>query len=203
MTPPVTNLIALDIGEVCVHLRPTACARRLGFADMPSLLASHPDLWALIVELETGRLDEDEYLQQVASLLPQPTTPEQVRQAWFELLGPEIDGVASLVAELVAGGWHPVFLSDISPFHHRCVLDILSFAHLVPAAVVSYQVGAMKPAAQMFAAFEQQHCGGGLPALYFDDKPVNIAAARARGWNAHLFTGIAAARAACQPLLCR
>lgn len=183
------KVVALDIGGVCLHLRPGLSARILGYDSMEEVMLSSPAIGASIRAVETGQIDENEYLARLLGDIPRARTREQVQSAWQELLGAEVEGMAELVAEMVGAGFKVIFLSDISRFHYRQVLSTLSFAPLVHSAVVSYEVGAMKPEAAMYEAFEQR-CGNQLPALYLDDRECNIEAARGRGWNAHHFTGI-------------
>ena len=59
------------------------------------------------------------------------------------------------------------------------------------AMVFSAEVGLVKPGAAIFAeadrVFGTHHC------VFFDDKPANVEAARAHGWEAHVWAGPEAA----------
>jgi FMN phosphatase YigB (HAD superfamily) len=190
--------IALDIGGVCLRLRPVDSARLLGYDTMRTLSLAHPPMHGYVQALETGRMEEEEFLALVSGMLGNVSVGT-IKRAWYELLGEEIEGMRELVTEMVDAGYRPVFLSDISPYHHQCVLELLSFAHLVDSAVVSYRVGALKPGREMYEAFET-HCGGRKPALYLDDKLCNVNAARKLGWNSHHFAGVEGARQAFRKL---
>jgi len=74
--------------------------------------------------------------------------------------------------------------------HHHAVEGMLSFRDRIAGAVVSYRVGAVKPAPAMFEAMERMFCDGGVPVLYVDDKPENVEAGRRRGWRAYLFGSV-------------
>jgi FMN phosphatase YigB (HAD superfamily) len=82
-----------------------------------------------------------------------------------------------------------VFLSDICEDHHLVIRDRLSFSERVTEGVLSCRVGACKPDARMYEAFESRFCNGGVPCLYLDDRRDNVEAARQRGWPVHRFTG--------------
>ncbi|MGH9533954.1 MAG: HAD family hydrolase [Terriglobales bacterium] len=62
--------------------------------------------------------------------------------------------------------------------------------------VLSYEVGAVKPQPEIYAAAERQAACQPGEILYFDDVPEFVAAAARRGWRAEQFADEAAARAA-------
>jgi HAD superfamily hydrolase (TIGR01509 family) len=49
--------------------------------------------------------------------------------------------------------------------------------------ILSYEHGAMKPEARLYEVVEQQTRRRGSEILYLDDRPENIAAGEARGWQ--------------------
>jgi HAD superfamily hydrolase (TIGR01509 family) len=49
--------------------------------------------------------------------------------------------------------------------------------------ILSYQHGAMKPDARLYEIVERQSARRGAEILYLDDRPENIAAGAARGWQ--------------------
>lgn len=178
------RVVALDIGNVCLRLQPDVCARFLGFPDYRAMEARCPELLQLGYLLETGRLAQDEFLRRCHRILPQfPETA--VLEAMCLLAGSEIPGMAGFVDEIVAAGFRPVFMSDISPHVYDYVRRSLSFFPRVQGAVLSYEVGERKPQAPMYLAMEQGYCGGRAPLLYADDREENVVAARTRGWHAY------------------
>lgn len=192
---PVAPVVALDLGNVCVTLDAERCARRLGVASMDVLRATYPELLPLSRQVEVGQLPMRDFVAGANRLLGASFSHAAYEEALCALITGEMPGMRALVEEACALGLSPVFLSDIADFQYDFVRRLLSFAHLVPRAVVSYEVGAGKPAAPMYEAMERDHCGGGIPALYIDDRPDNIAAGRARGWRSYCFGNIAACRA--------
>lgn len=190
----------MDIGGVCLTLRADRCASLFGFGSMQQLIDEEPVVLEYSRAVETGRMREEDFLKVLSEDVFVDMTPAAVKQAWFELLGPETAGMAELVGAMSASGYKLVFLSDISPFHHRCVLDALSFSNLIDSAVTSYEVGALKPSSAMYEAFER-HCLGRVPVLYLDDRDCNVQAARQRGWNAHKFTTVESAWGAFKQIL--
>jgi FMN phosphatase YigB (HAD superfamily) len=189
-------VLVLDIGNVCLRVDLPALLAAMGFASWEELLAFDPDgrLQALVNDLQCGRVSAPRFLRDFGAGLPVPQSPTQARATWDRLIGAEIAGMAATVAQARAAGLRVVFLSDICPLHYDLVRRRLSFIDQAAGAVLSYEVGAQKPAAAMYVAVERQFCGGRPPLLYADDRADNVAAARARGWPAHRFRTDAAFR---------
>lgn len=183
--PAAAPILALDIGGVCLELRHETACQRFGVDSAEEFRARFPEVWRLAAELETGALAEGEFLAQAGTELGLPS--DELHDFWLELIGGEMPGVADFVESAFSLGCRPVFLSDVSTIHYRALLPRLSFTDRMHGAVVSYEVGAMKPDARMYAAMEERFCDGGQPLLYIDDRAVNVAAARERGWNAYHF----------------
>ncbi len=183
--PAVSSILALDIGGVCLELRHETACQRFGVASAEAFRERYPEVWRLAAELETGALTDAEFLSRAGEELGM--SAEELHEFWLELIGGEMPGVATFVESALALGCLPVFLSDVSEIHYRALLPRLSFADRMYGAVVSYEVGALKPDGRMYAAMEERFCGGGRPVLYIDDRPANVAAAQARGWTAYQF----------------
>ncbi|MBQ6473692.1 MAG: hypothetical protein IJJ33_17030 [Victivallales bacterium] len=171
-------VVALDIGDVCIHVELERYFGPLGFTEKP------PWLHALGLELNLGHLTDDGYLMEVASRLPKRFSLEELRELHNALLVEANPGMPEFVASLPPRGIRPVFFSDISRQIHLRARELLHAQEIITEGVFSYEVGAFKPSEQMLSAFEERF---GKPLLYLDDLPQNIEGARARGWNAHVF----------------
>ena len=112
------------------------------------------------------------------NILPQKT-PQEITDAWLAIIGSEIEGMNQLVTSLTATGMQIVFLSNTSPLHFRRIKNELSFYQNVHDAVLSYEVGYMKPHADIYKYFEEKFA---RPCLFIDDKEENIVAAQKRDW---------------------
>jgi len=104
--------------------------------------------------------------------------------AFRSIIGEAMPEMNPVVAQLVDAGYQIVFFSDTSSIHLDEVRQKFAAARLVPEGIYSFEVGAKKPEAAMFAAFEQKY---GRPDYYFDDRAELIAGASAHGWPAHRF----------------
>lgn len=181
----VSRYIALDIGEVCIDLNEKAALNYFGFTASSLMELPLPLIQALDL-YERGKLDEVRLFETIRPFLPRPMADDEIKFGWNLVLGAEKKGIAKLIAEGIQMGYRFAFFSDTSPAHFlKCVAD-LSFAHLVDGRITSYETGAKKPEDPMFEAFEYAY---GIPAFYFDDKAVNVEAAkRNHGWNGHVFS---------------
>ena len=195
---PVRPVIALDIGNVCVHLQLEREARAFGFASMDEFRAGAPLAFAVNERFECGEIDGQQFLCELRTALPAvgEWSDETIFDAYHCLVGNEIEGMVALVDEWLVAGIRPVFFSDIIPVHWRQVQGLISFIDRIPDAVLSFKSGACKPNPPMYLEMETLHCHGGRPCLYLDDKPDNIAGGRARGWHCYQVGDLAGIRAA-------
>jgi HAD superfamily hydrolase (TIGR01509 family) len=186
MMPEAAPCLALDIGGVCLRIEESRCLSALGLPpDAPV-----PDAFRMAcARFETGDCREDQWLAVFRDITGHRFGDNELRSAFCSILGPPMPGMAEWLAAAVAAGIRLVFFSDTSELHLREVFRRYAVAPLVAGAVVSYEVGAHKPAPAMYEAFERDF---GRPALYLDDRPGNIAAGLARGWPAVQFTSVEA-----------
>ena len=99
-----------------------------------------------------------------------------------------VEGAHALVERLAAAGV-PLFclttFGDESWEQFRPTQPIFDhFAHLI----LSGAEKVAKPEARIYEIVEARSGRAGAQLFFTDDNPANIAAAKARGWNAHLFT---------------
>jgi 2-haloacid dehalogenase len=107
---------------------------------------------------------------------------------WIDMASPAIPRSVRLLRALRARGV-PVFALTnfgIGSFDHA--LAHYDFLGEFDRAFVSGRLGVIKPDPRIYEIVEQE--GGVAPAalLFADDRSDNITAARARGWQTHLFT---------------
>ncbi len=173
------KLLALDIGMVCLNLRPQLALASIGrnsYEELP------PELLEAVAGLECGAIEPEVFFASAAAMLNLPD--DAPVDEWFNLiLGGEMTGMADALTA-IAPEWDFVFLSDISRPHLDIVRRRLSFFDRAKGGVYSFEVGHRKPAAAMYSEFERRF---GRPDLYVDDREQNIAAALERNWNAVRF----------------
>ena len=128
-----------------------------------------PRLLGAADDLECGRMEEEEFYSLVCRELNIPGIDE-VREWFYSILGDEMPGIADTLNR-IKNDWDFVFLSDISGAHLQLVAEKLSFFNMAAGGIYSFEVGAKKPAREMYLAFERKF---GKPDLYVDDRTQNI-----------------------------
>jgi putative hydrolase of the HAD superfamily len=181
------NVIALDIGGVCIQLHHDRAAAAMGIRSMGEL----PEQFVRACgQLECGAIPEAEWLEVCRQAMPQHRgrSDDEIRAVFNAVIGTDIPGMAALAQRLADDGYRLVYFSNTSQLHALEVAARLSFAPLVTGAVYSYEAGCMKPDPRIYEVFEERY---GVPAFYFDDRAENIEAGLKRGWNSRLFTAAA------------
>jgi len=140
---------------------------------------------------ECGHLSTEEFYRYVCELLPGKEIP-------FESLLVAVNDIFWLnepmrpTLERIAGTGLPLgLLSNIGPWHWEyCRAKFLEIFQRIPANhILSYQVGAMKPSLEIYAAafqFAQKAVPGIRPdeVLFIDDLEKNVQGAKAFGFDA-------------------
>lgn len=166
----------------------------------PSLNAYREQAHTLGLLHESGQLAPDEFRRRICALPGAGAPPLPASAAEFEAWWCSVFSAPPLVDEAwlqeLRRRYRLGLLSNTGPIHFPYLRRLYPFLSGFDFQVLSYEVGAVKPEPAIYAAVERQAAGppGGI--LYFDDIPEYVAAARARGWQAEVFHGEAAARAA-------
>ncbi|MFA6716358.1 MAG: HAD family hydrolase [Victivallales bacterium] len=176
------DVIALDIGGVCLKLHPEKTFAALGLTETTPLPV---EFTALTDMLERGMITGNEWLIVFRHLTGNKFSGKELRSAWGMIIGEAIEGMPELARELVEAGYKLVFFSDTSEIHMQEVYRKLPFANLVTGCILSYEVGHKKPDRKMYAAFEKEY---GKPVFYVDDHSANVESGERCGWNSHHFT---------------
>lgn len=108
---------------------------------------------------------------------------------WIDMASPRIDHSVALLRALRAKGV-PVFaLTNFGVHSFAYAKTQYDFLSEFDQTFVSGEMGCIKPDPEIFRLMEAS-CGVAPEALLFtDDRADNIAAAEARGWQVHHFTG--------------
>lgn len=197
---PKRPIIYFDMGNVLLTFSHQLAAKQTAeLCGIPEKLA-----WQILFdeglhwEYERGELAEEEFLgrfcQRARSesgfAAPDPQKFDLAASAIFELN----TRILPILFGLRGAGYELGVLSNTSSAHWRyCTRKFPFLLSLFDRHALSYRIGAMKPSA---AIYQKAREIAGVPPsqiLFFDDRPENIAAASALGWDAVLFTSAAAA----------
>lgn len=190
------SAVIFDVGDVLYHWNPRILYERL-IPDDRALDAFLRDVvsrdWHF--QHDAGRPFADTSAQLIAR---HPEHADLIRlwgERFIDSVGPAVDGMPQLVADLVARGVPLYGLTNFSaefwpPFRAREAALFAPFRDILVSGVE--RLTKPDPAIYRLALLRF-----GLRAdevFFVDDRPENVAAARAEGISSHLFTGAQGAR---------
>lgn len=108
---------------------------------------------------------------------------------WIEMAAPRIEGSIALLRALRAKGVPVMALTNFGDDSFTYAQSQYEFLNEFDRCFVSARMGVIKPDPEIYRQLEQATGIAPEALLFTDDKPENIAAAAARGWQTHLFTG--------------
>ncbi|MCF7731164.1 MAG: HAD family phosphatase [Akkermansiaceae bacterium] len=134
-------------------------------------------------EFETGAITPDTYIAWALRELEIPASPEEFRHAWCHIFTP-VEPMWRVVRRLSAAGHRLILFSNTNSIHCPWVFTEFPDFALFPEAVLSYQVGAIKPHPPIYQYAIDTHQLDPARTLYLDDLPANIATGLAFGFRA-------------------
>ncbi|MFY9210076.1 MAG: HAD family phosphatase [Aestuariivita sp.] len=186
MTP---QAVVFDIGNVLIEWQPERFYDSVIGSERRKAMFAAVDLHGMNDKVDTGHhFTETVY----GTAEDYPEWRDEIRMwhdHWIEMASPVIDHSVRLMSALQTKGV-PVFsLTNFGIQSYDFAATHYPFLRAFDRDYISGHMGVIKPDARIFEMLEQS-CG--IPPAYLlftDDRPDNIAAAQARGWQVHLFEG--------------
>ena len=181
--------VVFDIGNVLIEWNPERFYDwQIGRANREALFAE-VDLHRMNDLIDAGALFK-ETIYEWADVYPDWS--DEIRMwydNWIDMASPRIEGAIALLRALRAKGV-PVFaLTNFGIHSYAYAQTQYDFLAEFDREYVSGRMGVTKPDPRIFEGVERD-CGIAPDCLLFtDDRPDNIAAAEARGWQCHRFDG--------------
>ena len=184
------TLVCFDLGRVLVRIvddwaQAHAAAGLSGAPPIVDDPAVRTTVGALVHRLETGTLPPADFVRACAELIARPAPEVQAMlDAWIR--GP-YPGAIALLDELLARGVRTACLSNTNERHWELMSGWQAEAELLWPRLqhryASHELKLRKPDPSIYAHVESLVA---VPSeiLFFDDLADNIAAARARSWQA-------------------
>jgi 2-haloacid dehalogenase len=173
--------IVFDIGWVLVRLnyQPLLGFLRAHGADFRERDAVMARI--ALQEHECGRLPGRGLLEQLAGLACEPVSLDETLAAWVDMF--ELETAMVELAHRL-GEHHRVYLlSNIGDLHWAHLSREFRLHAIGHGALPSYLAGVMKPHEGIYAEAERRFALEPCATVFIDDRPDNIATARARGWQ--------------------
>ncbi len=181
--------IIYDFGNVLCSFRVTSFFEHLArrsTCTVDQLMGLMPEISHLAIEYESGRMTSQEFFRDFSLLARISITEEAFILSYTDIFTP-IDGTLETIRRLT-GRYRLGLLSNTNEWHFIHSIRPLAVFPLFDAVTLSYEVGAMKPAAPIYQDMLNKI---GVPAdacVYFDDIQENVDAGVRAGMHARLFT---------------
>jgi len=194
--------IIFDLGKVLVDFDYSVAARKVAARSTKQL----PDLQhflgssSILVRYESGLLTRQQFFEEMRQATGFTGSLEEFSADFADIFVP-IAPMIELHEELRARGFLTYIFSNTNDLAIEHVRHNFPFFQHFDGYIFSYEVGAMKPQPEIYAAMEQMSGKSGADLVYIDDRLENIEAGRARGWRAILHETPEKTRAALEKLL--
>ena len=185
MKPP--KAVVFDLGKVLVDfdygitVRRLHAQARISEAELRRLIDQSP----LLYRFETGLLTADEFFTAVREATGYRGSFSEFCECFSDIFSP-IDEMIDLHARLREQGLPTYIFSNTNDMAIGHIRREFPFFADFDGYIFSYEVGAMKPQPEIYAAMETMCGRAGADLIYIDDRAENIAAGAARGWRAIL-----------------
>ena len=188
--------VVFDVGRVLFHWQLGALFEKL-IADREELdwFLSHVVTEEWHFEHDRGRALADMVPERIA-LYPQYERHIRAYATRFnETVPGPVEGSHALVERLAEAGVPLYCLTNFGDEFWEAFRPTQPIFDLFADIIVSGKEKVAKPEARIYEIVEQRSARAGGALFFTDDNPANIAAAKARGWDAHLFTDAASLEA--------
>jgi len=181
--------VVFDIGNVLIEWQPERFFDSVIGADRRQAMFAAVDLHAMNDRVDSGEHFTDTIYATADST---PEWRDEIRlwhDRWIEMASPVIHHSVRLMKALQSNNI-PVFsLTNFGIQSYDLAARHYPFLREFDRDFISGHLRMIKPDPEIFAAVEQQTGLSPDALLFTDDRPENIAAARVRGWQTHLFEG--------------
>jgi len=181
---PIPKVVVFDLGKVLVDFDYGIAARRIASrskisADAVKAFIDHSPL---LFRYETGMLTKAEFFEQVCAATGFCAGLEEFSDFFSDIFVPD-KSMVELQAELRNAGIPTYIFSNTNELAVEHIRKQFPFFSNFDGYILSFQHGAMKPDARLYEVVEKQTGRRETDILYLDDRPENVAAGAARGWQ--------------------
>ena len=182
MTKPA--LVVFDLGNVLLGFDYSIAARRiaaqtkLSDAEVQKYLDQSP----LLYRFETGLMTQEEFFEAVRQHTDFRGSFEEFSGFFADIFW-EIPPMVELHAALGRKGVPTYIFSNTNELAMVHIRRNFPFFANFDGYILSYEVKAMKPDARIYEELEHLCGKRGAEILYLDDRPENVDAGAARGWQ--------------------
>lgn len=176
--------IVFDLGKVLVDFDYSIAGRNLAAratttaTELGRFLLGVP----LIVRYETGLISSEEFYQEVKAASGYLGDLEEFASLFADIFTP-IEPMIQLHSDLRSRGFPTYIFSNTNDLAVRFIRQNFPFFNQFDDYILSYEHRSMKPDTRLYEVVEARSRARGPEILYIDDRPENIVAGAARGWQ--------------------
>lgn len=190
-------IVVFDLGKVLLDFDYAIAGRRIAAqanlpaAEVQKFLNQSP----LLHRYETGPMTRQEFFEEVRQFTGFRGSLAEF-SGFFADIFSEMPPMIALHAALRRQGIPTYIFSNTNDLAMEHIRRNFPFFAGFDGYILSYEVRSMKPDARIYEALEAMTGKRGAEILYLDDRPENVEAGAARGWQVILQTDPAKSRAA-------
>ncbi len=176
--------VVFDLGKVLVDFDYSIAARKIAArskipADQITYFISQSPL---LFRFETGLLTTEQFYNEVCAATGYGGQPEEFGQCFADIFVP-IEPMVQLQTALRRSGLPAFIFSNTNELAVGHIRRNFPFFANFDGYILSYEHGAMKPDEKIYQIVERASGRRRAEILYLDDRPENVAAGLARGWQ--------------------
>jgi len=197
----MVKAVVFDLGKVLVDFDYSIAARRIAARGKmpPEQLKDFLGQSPLLVRLERGQLTTEQFYDEICAATGFRGGIAEFTDFFADIFVP-IEPMVRLQAALRRQGIPTYVFSNTNDLAINHIRRNFPFYGNFDGYILSYEHGVMKPEAALYEVVERQSGRRDSEILYLDDRPENIAAGAARGWQVILQESPEKSRAAIQKL---
>ena len=187
--PTTPSIVVFDLGKVLVDFDYSIAGRRIAERGTmsPAEVQKFLDHSPLLYRYETGLMTRQEFFEEVRQATGFRGSIEEFG-AFFADIFSEMPPMIELHASLRRSGIPSYIFSNTNDLAIEHIRRNFPFFANFNGYILSYEIGAMKPATKIYEALESLSGKRGSEILYLDDRRENVDAGAARGWQVILQT---------------
>lgn len=176
--------IIFDLGKVLLDFDYSIATEKIAARSSkpPENLHSHLGGSPLLVQYETGLMTRHDFFEEVRRATGFRGGLAEFGDFFAGIFTP-IEPMIALHAELRQRGLPTYIFSNTNDLAIELIRRDFPFFKNFDGYIFSYEVKSMKPAAPIYEAMEKMSGKRGADLIYIDDRPENIEAGAARGWQ--------------------